>query len=118
MPQVTSAFASLLPAAGAIALIAQGIGRKARSRSGEPSRPITQPKEPVAPPSSRARRAPLPDVACAACGTSIPAGTTHCAPCARAAAGPDATLSSTALNWLFLVGILAAVIGAGWLLSP
>jgi hypothetical protein len=117
MPQVTSALASLLPAAGAIALIAQGIGRKSRSRSGEPSRPIMQPKEPVAPP-TRARRAPLPDVACAACGTSIPAGTTHCAPCARTAAGPDATLRSTALHWLFLLGSLGAVIGAGWLLSP
>jgi hypothetical protein len=76
-----------------------------------------QPKEPVAPP-PRARRAPLEDTACAACGTSIPGGTTHCAPCARAAAGPDATPGSTALHWLFLIATLGAVIGAGWLLSP
>jgi hypothetical protein len=116
MPQ--SALSSLLPLAGAIALTVQGIRRLARSRNAEPSLPIMQPKEPVAPPARTARRAPLPDVACADCGTSIPAGTTRCAPCARAEAGPDATLRTTALHWLFLVGALAAVIGAGWFMSP
>jgi hypothetical protein len=117
MPQITSAFASLLPVAGALALTAQGIRRMARSRDAEPSRPVMQPKEPAAPP-ARARRAPLPDTACAVCGTSIPGGTTHCAPCERAAAGPDATLGTTALHWLGLVGLLGVVIGVGWLLSP
>jgi hypothetical protein len=117
MPQVTSALASLLPLAGAVALTAQGIRRMARARNAAPPPPVMQPKEPPAPP-ARGRRAPLPDVACAACGTSIPAKTTHCASCARAAAGPDASPGATALHWLLVLAGLGLVMGAGWFLSP
>lgn len=117
MSQVPSAFASLLPAAGALALTAQGFRRFMRSRGAEPSQPVMQPKEPEAKP-ARARRAPLPDVACADCGTSIPAGTTLCASCARAEAGSGASMRTTALHWIIFLGILAAVIGGGWLFLP
>lgn len=117
MAQVASALASLLPVAGAVALTVQGIRRRTRARTDERRRPVMQPKEPVAPP-PRARRAPPPDAACATCGTAIPGGTTRCAPCARAAAGPDATLGATLVHWLLLIGGLALVIGTGWLLTP
>ena len=116
MPQVTSALASLLPVAGAIALTVQGARRRTRDRGGA-SNPPPQPIEPPVPP-VRARREAAPDGTCTGCGTSIPARRTRCATCERTIAGQGASSLATALQWLVFVAVMSAIIGAGWLLSP
>jgi hypothetical protein len=122
MAQLSTALMSLLPVAGAVALTVQGLRRRAaRSRSAPAhmQAPIAPPraKEPPPPP-PRAGRAPQPDGACSACGTAIPARTTQCTACERAAAGADTSAWTTLAHWLVFLAVMTAIIGAGWLVAP
>ena len=116
MPQVTTALASLLPVAGAVALTVQGLRRMRRSAPVSAPAEPPRAKEPVAP--APRRRQSLPDGLCAGCGTAIPARTSLCTACARAAAGQEFSPLVMAGHWLVFLAVMTAIIGAGWLLSP
>jgi hypothetical protein len=116
MTQVTTALASLLPVAGAVALTVQGLRRMRRSQSRPAPAAPPQPREPVAP-APRPRQTPQ-DGLCTSCGTAIPARRTRCAACERAEAGQEFSLGTMAAHWLVFLAVMTAIIGAGWLLSP
>ena len=116
MTQVSSALASLLPVAGAVALTVQGLRRMMRSRA-EPVRAAPpQPKEPPAP--ARRHRTAHPDGLCASCGTAVPARATRCAACARAESGQEFSSLTMLGHWLVFLAVMTVIIGGGWLLSP
>jgi hypothetical protein len=116
MTQVTTALASLLPVAGAVALTVQGLRRMKRARvSTAPATP-PQAKEPVVP--VRARRQHLPDGVCADCGTAVPPRRARCTACERRAAGMEFSVWTMAAHWLVFVAVMSAIIGIGWLASP
>jgi predicted nucleic acid-binding Zn ribbon protein len=119
MPGTASALSSLLPLAGAIALIYQGVARtRARRASGRHT--YTPPPQPKEIPDAAPRRhvKVVPDTTCAHCGTSIPGRDTLCAPCDRALAREPRATRATVLSWLAFAAIMGAAIGAGVLLSP
>jgi hypothetical protein len=117
MTQVSTALASLLPVAGAVALTVQGVRRMSRARDQTSPAMPPQPKVPSAA-AMAPRRQPPPDGVCAGCGTAIPARAARCAICERAQAGQGNSLWSTALHWLVFVLVMSAIMGIGWLITP
>jgi predicted nucleic acid-binding Zn ribbon protein len=122
-PAGLSMLAGLLPAAGAVALVAGGLRRRARrGRPGRSDGPIHFPIEPpVAAPARpggrSARSAPLPGT-CRVCGTDTPPRESTCAMCARAVAANGGGVRQTLLHWAVFLAMMTAVIGGGYLVAP
>jgi hypothetical protein len=115
-PPTLATLGSLLPAAGAVALVARTLAQ----RPSRPARtgPVQMPVERPARPARRVRPEPAPHP-CDTCGTEITGRETTCAGCARAAlgaSGPGAR--TTLLHWLVFLAMMTAILGAGYALAP
>lgn len=118
-PNIT-ALAGLLPAAGSLSLIAHVLWRRRSRRRTEPPphraattrSQIQMPKEPA---SARPDKAPPPPRICRDCRSPIPPEQLLCPAC-RDRAGPSQG-GRILLHWVLFLAMMAAILGAGYLLA-